>query len=301
MTPEKNERSSGGQVETGRMAWLKGIWDWCSAERVQAIGTAIIAFVTAWTLFFTPLGERLVSEINQTVRETQEELVHHRMVATKVTLRALWRVADDRLAENEYFARIAQDYRAHTKWIEENEERLQAEPGQNRSSSPLPSTWWRRMPPREGRGHVGIVVGEKGRWGERMDEIMELWPLLPRPGQDSDLAYRELRRKLDRLLAAHFRGHGYGAPQTGKALIEEMKGEETVDQLGSIGSETLRQTFDRFLRGHPDLAPAAIRVQFEGPYSESQVIEMGEEVMKNVSRFRDAFRAFIKTECGPYF
>ena len=94
MTPEKKERSSGGQVETAWMVRLKRIWHWCSAERVQATGTAIIALVTTWTLFFTPLGERLVSEINQTVRETQQELEHHRTVATKVTLRALWRVAD---------------------------------------------------------------------------------------------------------------------------------------------------------------------------------------------------------------
>ena len=66
------------------MAWLKRIWNWCTAERVQATGTAVIALVTVWTLFFTPLGERLVSEINQTVRETQQEVEHHRTIATKV-------------------------------------------------------------------------------------------------------------------------------------------------------------------------------------------------------------------------
>ena len=60
---------------------------------MQALGTAVIALVTVWALFFTPLGERLVSEINQTVRETQEEVEHHRTIATKVTLRALWKVA----------------------------------------------------------------------------------------------------------------------------------------------------------------------------------------------------------------
>ena len=68
---------------------MKRIWIWCTAERVQALGTAVIALVTVWTLFFTPLGERLVSEINQTVRETQEEVEHHRTIATNVTLRAL--------------------------------------------------------------------------------------------------------------------------------------------------------------------------------------------------------------------
>lgn len=299
MTPEKKERSSGGQVETAWMVWLKRIWHCCSAERVQATGTAIIALVTTWALFFTPLGERLVSEINQTVRETQQELEHHRTVATTVTLRALWRVADNRLAENEYFARIAQDYRAHTKWIEEHEGRLRGSPEQNKSSSPLPSDWWLRPPPREGRSDLGVFpLGEKGRWGERTDEIRKLWPPLLEPWKYN---YRELRRKLDRLLEAHLRGYGYGAPSTGKGLIDQMKAGETVDQLGSIGSETVRQTFDRFLRVHPDLASTTIRVQLEGPYSEIQVVEIGEEVTKNVSRFRNAFRAFIKSECGPFF
>ena len=129
---------------------------------------------------------------------------------------------------------------------------------------------------------------------------MELWPYNSTE-TDVDTANRELRGKLDGLLDAHFRGHGYGAPRTGIALIDQMKAEETVDELGTIGSETLRQIFDRFLRVHPDLASTTIRVQFDGPYSESQVIELGEEVMNNVSRFRDAFRAFIKQECGPYF
>ena len=156
------------------------------------------------------------------------------------------------------------------------------------------------MPQREGRSDVGIPLGEKSRWGERMDEIWELWTSSFERQKDSDLAYRELREKLDGLLDAHFRGHGYGAPRTGKALIEQIKA-DGVDQLGPIGSETLRQTFDRFLRDHPDLESTAIRVQFKGPYLESQVIEMGEAVLKNVSRFRVAFRAFIKSECGPYF
>ena len=118
---------------------------------------------------------------------------------------------------------------------------------------------------------------------------------------DRDLNFRALRKMLDSLLESHFRGHDYGAPRTGRALIEEMKADETVDQLGSIGSETLRLTFDRFLRDHSDLAAARIRVQFEGPYTESQVIDLGREVAENVARFRDAFRSFIKAECGPYF
>ena len=38
-----------------------------------------------------------------------------------------------------------------------------------------------------------------------------------------------------------------------------------------------------------------------GISEEWRVIELGEEVMNNVSHFRDAFRAFIKAECGLYF
>ena len=129
-----------------------------------------------WTLFFTPLGERLVSEINQTVRETQQEVEHHRTIATKVTLRALWKVADDRLVENEYVAKIAEDYRSHMEWIEEGERRLQGLKGQNNPSSALPSNWWLLIPAREGQGAVGLVpMHEMGRWGERMRAISELW------------------------------------------------------------------------------------------------------------------------------
>ena len=285
-----------------RMEWLKRAWSWCTAERVQAIGTAVIALVTVWTLFFTPLGERLVSEINQTVRETQEEVEHHRTIATKVTLRALWKVADDRLVENEYFARIAEDYRAHVEWIAEGERRLQGLEGQSKSSSALPSIWWLRVPAREGKGEVGFVPSrEKGRWGERMSVILKLWTPLQESIVDRDLNFGTLRKMLDQLLESHFGGGGYGAPGTGRGLIEEMKADESVAQIGSIGSKTLRETFDRFLRIHPDLGASAIRVQFEGPYTASQVIEMGGKVAENVTSFRDAFRSFIKAECGPYF
>ncbi len=284
------------------MVWLKHVWNWCTAERVQAIGTAVIALVTVWTLFFTPLGERLVSEINQTVRETQEEVEHHRTIATKVTLRALWKVADDWLVENEYFARIAQDYRAHMEWTEEGEARLQGVEGRNKASSALPSIWWLRIPAREEKGEVGFVpMREKGRWGERMRAIMEFWIPLKDSGVERNENYRALRRVLDPLLASHFGGHGDGAPQTGRALIEEMKSDKTVDQLGTIGSETLRRTFDRFLQNHAEIASAPIRVQFEGAYTESQVVELGGQVVENVTQFRDVFRSFIKTECGPYF
>ena len=85
-------------------------------------------------------------------------------------------MADNRLVENEYFAKIAQDYRSHTEWIEEGERRLQGLKGQNNSSSALPSDWWLQTPAREGQGAVGLVpMHEKGRWGERMRAILKLW------------------------------------------------------------------------------------------------------------------------------
>ena len=88
------------------------------------------------------------------------------------------------------------------------------------------------MPPREGQTDVGIVQrDERGRWGERSDEIMELWPPLLHSKDDSEVACRKLRAKLVRWRNAHFRGEGYGDPRTGGALIEDLKTEETVDQL----------------------------------------------------------------------
>ena len=211
-------------------------------------------------------------------------------------------MADDRLVENEYFAKIAQDYRAHTEWIEEGEARLRGLEGRNNPSSVLPSIRWLQIPAREGLGEVGFVpVQEKGRWGERMRAIMEFWRPLMDSGVDRNENYRALRGVLDPLLESHFGGHRDGAPQTGRALIEEMKADKTVDQLGTIGSDALRRTFDRFLQSHPEFASVPIRVQFEGAYTEGQVIELGGKVVENVTRFRDAFRSFIKTACGPYF
>ena len=60
---------------------------------------------------------------------------------------------------------------------------------------------------------------------------MEMWPPLLHSKDDSEVAYRELRAKLDRWRNAHFRGEGYGDPRTGGALIEDLKTEETVHQL----------------------------------------------------------------------
>lgn len=122
-------------------------------------------------------------------------------MATKVTLRALWKVADDRLVENEYFAKIAQDYRAHTEWIEEGEARLRGLEGRKNPSSVLPSIRWLQISAREGLGEVGFVpVQEKGRWGERMRAIMEFWRPLIDSGVDRNENYRALRGVLDPLL-----------------------------------------------------------------------------------------------------
>ena len=115
------------------------------------------------------------------------------------------------------------------------------------------------------------------------------------------MAYRELRRKLERLLDTHLRGDGYGAPRTGRALIKQLKEDPTVGQLGPAGSEALQKTLDQFLQVQPELNATPIRVQFAGPYSESKLIESAEEVAETITQFRDAFRTFAKTECGPYF
>ena len=66
-----------------------------------------------------------------------------------------------------------------------------------------------------------------------------------------------------------------------------MKADDAVNQLGDIAGETLRRAFDRFLEGHPDLVATPIRVQFEGPYMATEVIEMGGEVFENATRLRD--------------
>ena len=325
MDRNQTENGSGPQGEAWSIIWLKKTWTWLKktwtsfdTQRVQAVATVVMAGVAVWTLVFTPLGERLVSEINRTLRETEAELEHHRTLAGKVTLRALWKVADDRLAENEYFARIGADYQAHTTWIVKSEERAKKQKeleakvaaGQEDAKTlekrekrpwPTPSEWWLKMPYREGREFGIVPIHEKSRWGERAVEILDLWMKLREPQGDGYLVYQEFRRKLELLLDTHGRNGSEGAPRTGRALIEELKKDDAVAQLGTTGSETLRQTLDRFLRTHPDLASDTIRVQFEGPYSESQLIKTGEKVAKNVTRFRDEFRSFIKTECGPYF
>ena len=284
------------------LEWLKRIWLWFTAERVQAIGTSLIALVTVWTLFLTPLGERLVSKINQDLWKTQQEVERNRKFATKWTLLALWKEADDRLVENEYFANIAQDYGAHTKWVESGEKLIQGPKGRNNPSPGVPSTYWLRVPAREGKGNFGAIpLHEKGRWGKRMNEILPLWRASKDSAVDLDVNFRELRKILDHLLETHFSDNGYGAPRTGRALIDEMKADDTVEQLGSTGSESVRETLDRFLHTHPNLASATIRVQFDGPYTKREVIEMGREITENVTCFRDALRSFIEAELGPHF
>ena len=319
MLHKQKDHDNGAEDKAGTIVWLKKLWNYLTPERVQAGAAVIMALVTAWTLVLTPLGERLVSEINRTVRETQAELEQQRTLAVKVTLGALWKVTDDRLAENEYFAGIAADYRAHTKWIEQCDERvtelkdlrMKVQAGQEKeerwvkrknSSWPLPPHSWLILPQRPDRENTGMLpLDEESRWGERVAEIFDLWMELDSPQEDGQLAYQKLRRKLELLLDTHFRGDGHGAPQTGTVLIEELKTNEVVTQLGTIGSELLRQTFDRFLRVNPELASVTIRVQFQGSYPEHQVVEMGKQIANNVIRFRHAFKSFVKEECGPYF
>ena len=130
--------NANGEEESSRLglrqfvAKVWGLTKCITAAQVQAIGTSVIAFVTVWTLFFTPIGERLIAEMNRSVEETQEELERHRTVNAKVTLRAIWSKFGDGLAENEYFARVAADYHAHVEWVN--------------GARPIPSDWWFRIP-----------------------------------------------------------------------------------------------------------------------------------------------------------
>ena len=190
------------------------------------------------------------------------------MIATKITLRAPWMVADDRLVENEYFGRIAGDFYPHANWIAEGERRLQGIDGQNNSSSAHPSAWWLNVPARAGKGSGGFVSQhELGRWRKRMRAILALWMPLQESGENHVANSRVLRQILESLLESHFGGDGYGAQRTGRALIEEMKADDAVDRLGEVAAETLQLTFNRFLERHPDLVEANIHVQFKGPYT----------------------------------
>ena len=264
-----------------------------TAVHVQAIATVVIACVTVWTLFLTPIGERFIAQINQSVEETQEELERYRTVNAKITLRAVWSKFDDKLAENEYFAKVATDYHAHVEWMNSAD-----------GATSRPSSWWLRLPYRDRIGtSIGIPFDEPSRWGDRL-RTMDNWWLFDweEPGRlDSLTARKELRVYLDGLLNEHFRGGGYGAPATVSGVIEGMKRDENVEHLGGIAAETVRGKLNDFLRQHPTLASKAVRIRLTGPYPADEVVEAGEEIGRNVAEFRDALRNFVRIESSPYF
>ena len=274
-------------------AW--GLKKCITAERVQAFGTLIIAFVTVWTLFFTPIGERIIAEMNRSVEETQKELERLRTVTAKVTLRAVWSKFDDGLAENEYFAKVAADYHAHVEWVS--------------GARPQPSIWWYRIPYRDRFGKsIGIPFEEPSRWGNRLRTIRNWWPSDWRdpgrldPSDPLKLTEREeLRAYLEGLLDEHFGGGGYGTPTMVSDVIEEMKRDEDVEDPGEIAAGMVRTKLDDLLRQHPTLASKPVRIRFTGPYSADEVVEAGEEIGRNVAEFRDALRSFIEIESKPYF
>ena len=287
---EETTRSRLGQTmaKTGRLA--KQI----TAEWVQAISTLVIAFVTAWTLFLTPIGARIIAEINRSVEETQEELERRRVVDAKVTLKAVWGKLDDGLAENEYFARIAADYNAHIKWRDSPD-----------GKGLMPSWWWLRLPYRDGIGtqSIGRSFDEPGRWGDRLRLMRDLWPfdLKDRPTLDPLAAHQELRGHLDALLDEHFGGGGFGAPASGGGVIDAMKRDDAVEQLGGAAADTVREKLDDFLQQHAMLSAKALRVRLARPYSANEVVEAGQAVGSNITEFRDALREFVRVESSPYF
>ena len=92
-------------------AW--GLRRHVNAERVQASSTLLIALVTVLTLLVAPIRERFIDEVIRSVEETQEDLERQRMINAKSVLQDVWLKFDDKLADNEYFARIAGDYHTH--------------------------------------------------------------------------------------------------------------------------------------------------------------------------------------------
>ena len=249
-----------------------------TTDHIQAYSTLAIALVTVWTLFLTPVGERLRSQVNQTMN-------------AKITLRAVWSKFDDGLAENEYFADVAADYHAHVKWANS--------PG---GLTPAPSMRWINTPHRDGITTTGIVpIHEPGRWGDRQRTIYNWWPYPPGRLEDPLTAHKELSAYLDGLLEEHFGGGGYGALATGYGVIEEMKRDEAVEFLGVEAAEMVRGKLDEFLRQHPLLTSKAVRIRLTKPYSDDEVVEAGEEIGSNIREFRDALRNFVRIESSPYF
>ena len=277
---------------SGFRQFVAEVWEYMTPERVQAGSTLFIALVTVWTLFFTPIGARLIAEMNRSVEDTQKELEDLRKITAKRTLRAVWSKFDDRLVENEYFTKIAADYHVHVEWVSE--------------ARPDPSAWWFRLPYRDGFGEMlGIPVDEPSRWGRRLTTISNWWSEdwgQPRPdGFDTGAARKELQAYLDGLLEEHFGGGGYGAPATVSDVIEEMKRDEDVEGPGEIAAGMVRGMLNGFLTQHPTLRSKRVRILFTGSYSADEVVVAGEEIGRNVVEFREALRGYVRNESSPYF
>ena len=281
-------------LDSGFGQFVAKFREYMTPERVQAGSTLLIALVTTWTLFFTPVGERIIAEMTRSVEETQEELERHRTVNSKITLRAVWSKFDDRLAENEYFANVAADYHAHVEWMNSADEETTS-----------PSNEWFQIPYRDRFGEmIWVPFDEPGRWGERLRTMRNWWPAdwLERPEWfDPVNARKELQAYLDGLLEEHFGGGGYGAPTTVSDVIEEMKQNEDVEGPGEVAAGMVRGMLDRFLIQHPTLASKQVRIRLTAPYSADEVIEAGEEIGRNVAEFRDALREYVRNESSPYF
>ena len=293
MVTNKEVETTDPRLECVLAKW-RGFAKHVTAERVQAFGTLVIALVTLWTLFLTPVGDRLITEISQSLEDTQDELERHRRVSAKVTLRAVWSKLDDGLAENEYFARVAADYNAHVEWMDSPD-----------GKGLRPSFTWLQLPYRDGVGrqNIGTNFEEPGRWGNRLKVMHDLWPFRTNREHALDplATHKELRRYLDGLLDEHFGSGGYGAPATAGAVVEAMKRDEALIELGGPAADAVRGRLNEFLQLHATMTSKALRVQLVRPYSADEVVEAGEEVVRNVREFRDALREFVRDESSPYF
>ena len=159
--------------------------------------------------------------------------------------------------------------------------------------------------PRSGTLEEGRGPFHRWDWrkGERIRPIRD-GMALRRQGADQQaqlLFYGELRVYLDGLLEEHFGGGGYGSPATVSSVIDAMKRDEAIMQLGGPAAETVRAKLDEFLEQYPTQAPKTVRVLLDKPYSAEQVVDAGERVERNVAEFRDALRNFIRVETSPYF
>ena len=88
---------------------------------------------------------------------------------------------------------------------------------------------------------------------------------------------------------------------TVSAVIEAMKRNEALEQLGGPVAEMVRGSLDEFLKQHPTPMSKALRVRHAPPYSADEVIDTGQAVGRNVVEFRNALREFVRIESNPYF